>query len=273
MRAGALPCLAAAALVLAAPAMPAPPSGSALGRSLVLRADAVTVRAGGMVIEARGAVRLTDGRIRAQAARARYSARARRVDLAGSVAVDAPEGAVRAERALLLLDAGGRVAAVEAAGHAVLTAGGRRVEADRLRYTVDGAGAAASGHVRLRLPPDLVASADRLTWRGGTAVLSGGAKVETPQAAIEGETIEAVEAEQTAVVRGGVRATAGELRITASTATLHGRERRVVFRDDVLVVRAGRTLRARVVTVFLDERRLVAEGETTIRIEEEGEGR
>lgn len=234
-----------------------------------LRADEVTVRGRGEVLEARGSVRITDGRSVVRAGRARYSVRDRRIDLTGGVAVDSPQGGLRAGSALLLLGADNRITSVEASEGAALTSGGRRLEADRVSYTIGGPSATASGHVRLRLPPDIVASGERLTLRGGAAVLEGGAKVETAEGSIEGETIEVAERDQTAFVRGGVRAVFGAMRITADTATLLGRERRAVFRDNVTVVQPGRTMKASQVTVFIDEKRLVAEGETTIRIDEE----
>lgn len=260
-------------IVLAMLSAPAPGAARAAAPgNIELRADEVTVRGGGEVIEARGSVRITDGRSVVRAGRARYSVRTRRIELAGGVAVDSSEGDLRAGRALLHLGPDRRITGVEASEGAALTAGGRRLEAERVSYTIGGPSATASGNVRLRLPPDIVATGDRLTLRGAVAVLEGGAKVETAEGAIEGQTIEVAERDRTAFVRGGVRAVFGEMRITSNAATLYGPERRAVFRDNVTVVQPGRTMKASLVTVFIDEKRLVAEGETTIRIDEERPG-
>lgn len=247
----------------------APPAGSAPSRAIDLRATQVTVADAGRVIEARGAVRITDGRSVVRAERARYSIMSGRIELAGAVVVDGPAGNLRAERALLFIAGDRRITSVEAAGAVALTAGGRRLQADRVTYAIEGTSASASGNVRLRLPPAIAASGARLDVRGAVAVLSGGAKVETPDGVIEGDSIEVSEREQVAFVRGNVRAAFDDTRVTARAATLYGGERRVLFRDDVVVVRPGRTLRAASVTVFLEEKRIVAEGETTIRIDEE----
>jgi lipopolysaccharide export system protein LptA len=254
-------------------AVPAAPTASAPPRTLELRASHVTVLDGGQVIEAQGAVRITDGRSVVRAERARYGVAARRIELTGAVVVEGPAGNLRADRALLLLDGDRRISSVEAAGAVTLSSGGRRLAADRVTVAMEGSSASASGNVRLRLPPDLAASGAHLTVQGGVAVLSGGAKVETSDGVIEGDRIEVSEREQVAFVRGNVRAVFDETRVTAGAATLYGGERRAVFRDDVSVLRPGRTLRAALVTVFLEDRRIVAEGETTIRIDEEGPNR
>jgi hypothetical protein len=47
------------------------------------------------------------------------------------------------------------------------------------------------------------------------------------------------------------------------------REKKAIFRDRVTIVRPGRTMSADVVTFFYQQNRMIAEGETRIRIEDE----
>ena len=101
------------------------------------------------------------------------------------------------------------------------------------------------------------------------ARLAGEAKVETRDGFIQGDTMEFSETERVAYVRGHVRSAFADTRITADAATLYGQERKAVFRDNVTVTRPGRTMHASLVTVFYTEKRIVAEGETNIRIDEE----
>ena len=247
----------------AAPASAAPP------QAIELRASEVTVRGGGDVIEASGNVRITDGRSAVRAGRAVYAIRARRIELSGGVAIASTEGNLGAERALLLLSADRRITSVEAAGGVRLQMRDRVLEAGRVSYTIGALVASASGDVRLSFPPDLAASGQQLTLRGSVARLTGEAKVETRDGFIQGDTMEFSETERVAYVRGHVRSAFADTRITADAATLYGQERKAVFRDNVTVTRPGRTMHASLVTVFYTEKRIVAEGETNIRIDEE----
>jgi len=105
--------------------------------------------------------------------------------------------------------------------------------------------------------------------RRTTATLSGGASVQNKDGSIRADRLEFVEGEQVAYARGNVTAVFQDTRITSSAATFYGGERKAVFREGVTVKTPGRTMKAEVVTVFYEDRRIIAEGETNITFEEE----
>ena len=249
--------------LLAAPALAAPP------RTLELRASQVTVRDGGRVIDARGAVRITDGRNRVRADRALYTVRDRRIQLAGAVSVAGEEGTLEAQGAVIRLTADRQIDTVEASGSVKLQTRGRVLRASRVSYTVGAEAVFASGNVSLSMPPDIVAMGQDLVVRRTTATLSGGASVQNKDGSIRADRLEFVEGEQVAYARGNVTAVFQDTRITSSAATFYGGERKAVFREGVTVKTPGRTMKAEVVTVFYEDRRIIAEGETNITFEEE----
>lgn len=258
-----------AAPVLAVPVLAAP------ARTLELRASEVTVRDGGRVIDARGNVRITDGRNRVRADRALYTVRDRRIQLTGSVSVTGDEGTLESQRAVIRLTPQRQIDTVEASGNVKLQTRGRVLRASRVSYTVGTEAVSASGNVSLSMPPDIIATGQDLVVRGraggggSTATLTGQAKVQSKDGSMQADRMEFVENEQVAYARGNVTAVFQDSRITSSAATFYGRERKAVFREGVTVRRPGRTMKAEVVTVFYEDRRIVAEGETNITLDEE----
>jgi lipopolysaccharide export system protein LptA len=254
--------------LLTAPVLAAP------ARTLELRASQVTVRDAGRVIDARGNVRITDGRNRVRADRALYTVRDRRIQLTGGVSVAGDEGTLESQRAVIRLTPGRQIDTVEASGSVKLQTRGRTLRASRVSYTVGAEAVSASGNVSLSMPSDIVATGQDLVVRGraggaSTATLTGQAKVQNKDGYIQGDRVEFVEGEQVAYARGNVIAVFQDTRITSAAATFYGRERKAVFREGVNVTRPGRTMKADVVTVFYDDRRIVAEGETNITFDEE----
>lgn len=254
--------------LLAAPAFAAP------ARTLEIRASQVTVRDAGRVIDARGNVRITDGRNRVRADRALYTVRDRRIQLAGSVSVTGDEGTLESQRAVIRLTPGREIDTVEASGSVKLQTRGRVLRASRVSYMVGTEAVSASGNVSLSMPPDIVATGQDLVVRGrpggaSTATLTGQAKVQNRDGSIQADRLEFVEGEQVAYARGNVTAVFQDTRITSQAATFYGRERKAVFRDGVTVARPGRTMKAELVTVYYDDRRIVAEGETNITLDED----
>lgn len=247
-----------------------PPALAAGGEVVELRTAEVVVRGGGRIIEARGSVRITDGRNTVHAGEAVFAVRERRIRLGAGVVVTSPEGTLKAAEAVVLLSGPRRLAGVEASGGVELHTGGRVLRAGRIRYLVDGPQAVASGRVSLLIPPDLVASGEQLTLRGRRATLSGGAKFQNKDGTIEGDTIEVSDHDHVAQARGNVRSTWQQTRISADAATVHARDRTAIFRGRVIVTQPGRTMRTAALTVYYAERRMIAEGDTTIRLEEGG---
>jgi len=249
---------------------PAGEAAAPSGRTIELRADEVTLRQGGAVVEARGQVRISDGRNRMTADRAVYTVRARRIALSGHVTITTPQGDLEAASATAVLGPGNAVETIDAAGQVTLEAQQRVVRAERLTYAVATGAVTADGGVEVFIPPDIIGRGRTLLMKHGeAATLRGDARVQTKDGYVAGDRIDFSERTQVAFVRGNVVGVFEETRITSAAATFYSRERRAVFRDGVRVTRPGRTIQAESVTIFFQDRRIVAEGETTIRVEDE----
>lgn len=249
---------------------PAGEATGAAGRTIELRADEVTLRQGGAVVDARGRVRITDGRNRMTSDRAVYTVRARRVALSGHVTITTPRGDLAAASATAVFGPVNAVDTIDAAGQVTLTAQQRVVRAERLTYVVASGAVTADGGVEVLIPSDITGRGRTLLMKiGDAATLRGSARVQMKDGYVEGDRIDVSERTQVAFVRGNVVGVFEETRITSAAATFYSRERRAVFRDGVRVTRPGRMIQAEVVTIFFQDRRIVAEGETTIRVEDE----
>lgn len=255
-------------LLLVAGLISAVPAAGAT--TLELRADVLTVDTVRRVIEARGRVRLTDGRSVARADHAVYALRDRRVTLSGAVSIADPDGSLQSRQAVLYLTSGRTIERIDASGDVEVEARERVLRADEVTYTVAARALTARGHVQYFTPPDIIMSGDDLIIKGrDVAVLKGHARVQNRDGFVSGDRLEMDEKAQTAYLRGHVLGVFQETRITSDAATLVAREKKAIFRDRVTIVRPGRTMSADVVTFFYQQNRMIAEGETRIRIEDE----
>lgn len=258
-------------LMLAALAPAATPSAAATP-PVELRGDEVTLRQRDGVVEARGHVRITAGAARMTADRAVYTVRTRHLALSGHVTVTAPQGNLEADSARAVLGTGNTLETVEASGRVTLETAQRVVRAERLTYGVAAGAVEADGGVEMFIPPDIIGRGRSLVMkRGEAATLLGRARIQTKDGYVESDRMDFAERTQVAFARGNVVGVFEETRITAAAATFYNLERRAVFRDGVRVVRPGRTLQAQVVTIYIKDRRIVAEGETTIRLEDDSQ--
>jgi lipopolysaccharide export system protein LptA len=116
-------------------------------------------------------------------------------------------------------------------------------------------------------PPDLRITGGTLVASGAeVAVLTGRPHIEHPAGTLEGDRVDIAVQSQIAFVRGNVQSVFSDTKITSALATLLVKDKKAIFRDHVTVDRPGRTMTAEVVTYYYVERRLVAEGPTTIKI-------
>ncbi len=235
-----------------------------------LRADVITTEAKTQTIVARGRVRITDGVSIARAGSAVYAAGEGRLVLTEGVTVMTPEGDLQARQATVLLGKGRVFERVEAVGAVRVEVQRRVLKADRVSYAVSTGHVMAEGNVKLFAPPDLLATGGELLAdpRHGVAVLSGRPRVQNKDGFIEGDRLEVQARTQTAFIRGHVVAVVGSTRITADAATLRAEEQKVIFSDRVTMTEPRRTVTADQVTVYYQQRRIVAEGTTSIRVEE-----
>ena len=237
-------------------------------RTMQLNADTVTARDGGQLLEARGHVIITDGRLTIRADHVLYDRKSRQIQMSGSVRITTPQGELIAGEAAAQLTRAGTLEAIQAFRGVTARSTGRMLKADRVAYQVKDDTLAATGNVVVTFPPDLTATAGVLVAKSADVItMTGRPRIRNPDGFIEGDRLEVVAHSQIAFVRGNVVSVFAETRITSATATLLVKENSAIFRDKVSVTRPGRTMTAELVTYYYKERRLVAEGQTTIRIQ------
>jgi lipopolysaccharide export system protein LptA len=236
-----------------------------------LRADTLTANAATQTVIARGHVRVTDGLFVASAGRAEYAIRARRLILADTVVVRSPEGTIRAHEVTLYFSDERRVNFIVAAGNVWVETRGRTLKAQRITYEPPTGVARATGSVAMFAPPEFRATGEDLigNLRREAATLTGRARVQTAEGFVEGDRLDVDGRAQTAVLRDHVNGGFRKIRLTADTATVRFRDQKAVFRGHVKLVDPSRTLIADQVTVYYNEGRMVAEGATSVRVEED----
>ncbi|MDQ7818935.1 MAG: LptA/OstA family protein [Armatimonadota bacterium] len=199
-----------------------------------------------------------------QADRVRYEA-GKTFDADGGVTVRWGDRELTARRVVGV--AAGQV--LEASEDAVARWADRTIRADRMVYRLAEDVLTATGGVTLTTR-NLAATAQTLVARGArTATLGGRARMQTPDGELQADRIDVQVQEQTAQASGNVMGVFQDTTITSQAATLSVPDGYAVFRGQVTVRRPGRTLTADVVTFYYREHRLVAQGETTIRIQPE----
>ncbi len=236
-----------------------------------LRADTLTANAATQTVIGRGHVQVTDGLFVATAGRVQYAIRARQLILSDTVVVRSPEGTVRAHEVTMLFSDERRVNFIAAAGNVQVETRGRTLKAQRITYEPPTGVARATGSVTMFAPPEFRATGEDLigNLRSETAILTGHARVQTVEGFLEGDRLDADGRTQTAVLRGHVNGAFRKIRLTADTATVRFRDQKAVFRGHVKLVDPSRTLIADQVTVYYNEGRMVAEGASSVRVEED----
>ncbi len=236
-----------------------------------LHADVVTTDSQTQAISARGRVRLTHGAAVVRAERVVYTPKTGRLILSGDVTIATPDGALQAREATLLFGQGGLLASVDATGVVQVRARQRTLNAEHVVYVTSIETLVAMGSVKLVVPPDVVISGGELvaTSSRGVATLTGRPRLQNADAVIEGDRLEVVERTQTATFHDHVVASIRANRLTADSATLENSTQKAIFRGRVTITGAGRTMTTDQVTVYYRQGRMVAEGTTSMYVEEE----
>lgn len=215
-------------------------------------------------------MRITDGRSVVRAAVAIYSLKERKISLSGGVTVTSGEGNLEARQAVAYVSRGRTLETIEATGGVEVEAQQRVLSADHIVYTPGTQAMTARGNVRIFAPPDLIATGQQLVARrGSVSVMTGRARVQNRDGYVQSDRLEVDEKTETAFLRGNVVGEFQDIKVTSDAATLTSKEKKVIFRDRVKIVQPGRTMTADRVTIFYETKRMIAEGATTIRIEEE----
>lgn len=239
----------------------------AAAQPITIHADVATAREGGQVLEAVGHVVLSDSATTLRADYALYMRREGQIRLNGHVHIATVQGELSGDRATSQLGRKGQIETIEATGAVTVRSADRTVRADRVTYQTRDQTLTASGHVVVIFLPDLRITGGTLVASGTeVAVLTGHPRIEHPAGTLEGDRVDIAVQSQIAFVRGNVQSVFSDTKITSMLATLFVKDKKAIFRDRVTVDRPGRIMTAEVVTYYYSERRLVAEGPTTIKI-------
>ena len=253
-------------VVLGVLTLPPPPVWAA-AQPITIHADVATAREGGQILEAVGHVVLSDSATTLRADYALYMRREGRIRLVGHVHLTTVQGELSGDRATSQLGRKGQFETIEATGAVMVRSAERTVRADRVTYQTKDQTLTAIGHVAVTFPPDLRITGGSLVASGTeVAVLTGHPRIEHPAGTLEGDRVDIAVQSQIAFVRGHVQSVFSDTKISSALATLLVKDKKAIFRDHVTVDRPGRTMTAEVVTYYYAERRLVAEGPTTIKI-------
>jgi lipopolysaccharide assembly outer membrane protein LptD (OstA) len=238
--------------------------------TLEIKADVLTADTVRQIVQASGHVRISDGRAVVRAGMATYRVRERKISLSGGVHFVTPEGNLTARQAVAYLSRSRTLESVEANGNVEVEAQRRVLSADHVVYTPAGRSLFARGNVRIFDPPDLIATGRELfAKQGSVIVMTGRPRLQNRDGYLQGERLEVDEKAEAAYLRTNVLGEFRDIRITSDAATLFAKEKKIVFRDRVRITQPARTMTADRVTLFYESRRMIAEGATTIRIEDE----
>ncbi|MGH2452963.1 MAG: LptA/OstA family protein [bacterium] len=255
------PLLRAAGLLLAGTL-----AGPAWGAVLTFTASSLVGDATTGVAVAEGGVRFTDGVIVATGGRLVLDTRRRTATLATGV-VRSPDGTLTAQT-ISARYLGTRVSEVTASGAPSLAMPRGRMSAAEIVLLVAEERLTASGGVRLRAPPDLVATGSRLEYgrRTGEVTMAGPVTLKTARGTIAGTRLTGQADLQRARLTGPVTARFGAINAAADEAALDVPAKTVTLSGTVRIRQGGRLLQASKVTIYYVSGRLVAEGTTHLEI-------
>jgi lipopolysaccharide export system protein LptA len=224
----------------------------------------------GLVV-ARGGVRVTDGKVTLTSREMTLDQNRRTGTFTGQVRVVRPGEELAAEVVIITLDAKNTVQQVTARNGATVTTKDFLLSAREIQAMIDTETVVASGNVRLLVPPDVLATAGRLTYTRKTqeAVLEGNPRVQSKDGYLSGERLTVWVQTQKALASGSVKGEVAGVRFSAAEARMDHKAKTVFLRGDVEIRGSTQQLRADSVTVYYGERRMIAEGEVRIRTSEE----
>lgn len=244
------------------------PAGAA---QISIQAKEVEVdRTKGLVV-ARGGVRLTDGKVTVRSREMTLDQNGRTATFTGQVRVVRPGEELAAEVVTVVFDARNTVQQVTAREGATITTKDFLLSARGIQATFAAEKVVASGNVRLLVPPDMLATAERLTYTHKTqeAVLEGNPRVQSKDGYLSGDRLTVWVQTPKALATGSVRGEVAGVRFSAAEARMDHKTKTVFLHGNVEIRGSTQELRADSVTVYYGERRMVAEGEVRIRASEE----
>lgn len=260
--AGSLAAGSAVAFAIAAPATP--PAVS----QVAITADAMSIDAATRVATASGRVRITDGKTTATAARATLFQKEGRGVLVGEARVTGPQGVLEGEEIRVEYTTAA-ITKITASGNASLDVEGGLVSARIVTIVPSTDTVTAQRDVTFFSKPDIIAKGAELVYQRakGIAMLQGQARLQNRDGVIEGDRLEGFKQWERLVATGGVHGVYRDIDVRSRAAEVLGAEKRAVFTGEVQLTQPGRRLTTEKVTVWYEAGRVVAEGQTWIRIE------
>ncbi len=245
-------------------------AGAALaaGSPVTITADSMSLDATTRVATASGRVRISDGQTTATATRATLFHNEGRGVLVGGARVTGPQGVLEGEEITIEYTTVA-ITKIKANGKARLEVEGGRVMAQAVTIVPATDTVTAQRDVTFSTRPDIVARGGELVYQRskGTATLVGQASLQSRDGVIEGDRIEGFKRLERLVATGSVRGRYRDIDVRSRAAEVLGAEKKAVFTGDVHLTQPGRRLTTEKVTVWYGEGRVVAEGQTWIRIE------
>lgn len=234
---------------------------------LNVTADEVTVDNTGTGLVARGHVRMTYQAGVATADAMRLVKADRVTQFTGHVIVTDPHGRATGDDVTVTFTPDNQVSRIVMAGNAAAESRDYSLQADHILADRAAHRLAADGHVTAFSAPDLIINGDRATYNQDAryGVVSGHAVVSNRGGRMLGDWVELFQDKQQAAVHGPVAAEVYGATITGQAATIDFVKASAVFAGHVTVTRRQGTLSADRVTIFYNDRRLVAEGTTHAR--------
>jgi lipopolysaccharide assembly outer membrane protein LptD (OstA) len=302
-----IPVVIALACPLHGPALPSAAGAVTIPKPASLSADELTVDNNGSRLVATGNVVAVYGTLRATGDLLRLDRPTGIATLAGHASVTEPRGRATADAIRLTVVGEQRVTQVDLTGHVSVADARGRAAADAVTLTVgssqqlsrvqmtghasvesreyallaqqiigdrDADLLTADGNVTMYSAPDLIVSGAHLTYdhRADHAVVTGEpdrpALVQNRYGRILGASMELFRRAGRAVVHGPVDAEVYDATLTGAQAVVDLRAQVAVVTGHVVVSRQQGTLLADRVTIFYQARRLIAEGETHMTINE-----
>ncbi len=240
----------------------------AAGPQVTITADTMSLDATTRVATASGRVRISDGQTTATAARATLFHKEGRGVLVGGARVTGPQGVLVGEEITVEYTTAA-ITKISASGKASLESEGSRVRAQAVAIVPATDTVIAQRDVSFSTRPDIVARGMELIYQRskGTATLSGQAYLQNHDGVLEGDRIEGFKSLERLVATGSVRGRYRDIEVRSRAAEVLGAEKKAVFTGDVYVIQPGRRLTTEKVTLWYGAGRVVAEGQTWIRIE------
>ncbi len=235
---------------------------------VTITADVMHLDATTLMGTATGRVRITDGTTTATAARATVFHREGRGVLAGQARVAGPQGMLEGEEITVEYTTAS-ITKIVATGQASLDVEGSLVSARVVTIVPSTDTVTAQRDVTFFTKPDIIARGTELVYQRskGQVTLQGQARLQNRDGLIEGQRMEGFKRWERLVVTGDVHGVYRDIEVRSRAAEVLGAEKKAVFTGDVHLAQPGRRLTTEKVTVWYGSGRVVAEGQTWIRIE------